>query len=85
MNPTMLLCVIVLIVSVICVQGTPADLELSELPQPVAPVRGGRQRRLTCESPIHSINRIACSGHCLAIGGGRRGGVCIRRICHCTF
>ncbi|XP_044736085.1 defensin-like isoform X2 [Chrysoperla carnea] len=90
MNPTVLLCFIVVIASAICVQAAPADYELNELQDPVAPVHGERQRRVTCDlmsvdTKWGSVNHAACAAHCLSMGGGRRGGSCSNGVCVCRF
>ncbi|XP_044736086.1 defensin-like isoform X3 [Chrysoperla carnea] len=89
MNPTVLLCFIVVIASAICVQAAPAE-GLNELQDPVAPAHGERQRRVTCDlmsvsTPIGSLNHAACAAHCLSMGGGRRGGSCSNGVCVCRF
>ncbi|XP_044736089.1 defensin-like [Chrysoperla carnea] len=88
MNSTILLCFVVVIASAICIQAVPTNLELSDLQNPVAPVHGERQRRVTCDllsvsTKWGSLNHAACAAHCLSMGGGRRGGSCKNGVCVC--
>ncbi|XP_044736088.1 defensin coprisin-like [Chrysoperla carnea] len=90
MNPTILVCFIVVIASAVCIQAIPTNLEPIGLPEPVEPEHGERQRRVTCDllsvdTPIGSLNHEACAAHCLSMGGGRRGGRCINGVCNCRF
>ncbi|XP_044736084.1 defensin coprisin-like isoform X1 [Chrysoperla carnea] len=96
MNSTILICFTVIMTSAICIQAVPVNIEepssypVNELQDPVAPVHGERQRRVTCDlmsvdTKWGSVNHAACAAHCLSMGGGRRGGSCSNGVCVCRF
>lgn len=51
---------------------------------PVAPARGGRQRRCNCDS-LGIFNHAYCAASCVLMGGNRIGGVCQNGYCICRF
>ncbi|XP_044736083.1 defensin-like [Chrysoperla carnea] len=83
MDSTVLFCFIVAIASTFCIQATIATSDNSELLDPVAPARGGRQRR-NC-AWLGTFNHAACAGFCVYMGGDRIGGICQDGYCICRF